>query len=192
MSDHDDILKSLFTTSTDTVFVDVLRREVWIDGDIEDHAARDVIRAVNYFKALNTSSIDVCINTNGGSLSEGLAIADYFRLMSSQGFVISTRVLGVAYSAGALIASSGTPGHRYALPSSRYLIHQLSASGVDGKMEELQSDIKNLRAMNEQMARMIAAVTDKTLAAVQKDLKKESFMSVDEAIKYGLVDHVIT
>ncbi len=192
MSDHDgELIRALFPTTTDTVLVDILRREIWIDGDIDDGVLRDVIRGLKHLTQLSAHPIDMYINSNGGAVSDGLAIADYMKYLTSKSLVIATRVMGVSYSAGALISSAGTRGHRWTLPSSRFLIHQLSASGVDGKMEELQSNMKNLEALNREITRQLVDSTNQPLRIIQRDLKQETYMSATEAQAYGLVDHII-
>lgn len=192
MSDFDvDTLRALFPTATDTVLVDLLRREVWIDGDIMEHVLRDMVRGLQQLAKASPHPIDIYINSNGGDVSSGLGIADFMRYLSSKSLVISTKVMGVAYSAGALISSAGTPGHRYAMPSSRFLIHQLRASGVDGNMEDLESDIKNLDAMNTQIVSLLVKATKQKRKKLVADLRQETYMSAEEAKTYGLIDHII-
>lgn len=192
MSDHDgELIRALFSTSTETVLVDVLRRELWIDGDIEAGVLRDVIRGLKHFTQLSSQPIEISINSNGGDASVGLAIADYIKYLTSKSLVIKTRVMGVAYSAGALISCAGTPGHRSTLPSSRFLIHQLSASGIDGNMEQIQQNIKNLEAMHKEITKQLVSSTGQSVRTIQRDLKQETYMSAAEAKAYGLVDHII-
>lgn len=192
MSDFDsDVLHALFPTASDTVLVDLLRREIWIDGDITDHTLRDVVRGMMQMTKHSPYPIEVYINSNGGDVSSGLGIADYFRHLSSKSFVIPTKVMGVAYSAGALISSAGTPGHRSAMPSSRFLIHQLRAAGVEGNMEDLESDIKNLEKLNDQITTLLVKATKQKKKRVVADLRQETYMSADEALNYGLIDHIL-
>lgn len=192
MSDFDtDTLRALFPTATDTVLVDLLRRELWIDGDILEHVLRDVVRGLQQMAKHSPYPIEMYINSNGGDVSSGLGIADFMRHLSSRSFVITTKVMGVAYSAGALISSAGTPGHRYAMPSSRFLIHQLRAGGVEGNMEDLESDIKNLDAMNTQIVSLLVKATKQKKKRLVADLRQETYMSAEEAKTYGLVDHII-
>lgn len=187
----DDILKALFQPSHDTVLVDVLRRQVWIDGDIDEHTARDVIRGVSHVLRLGPSMpVEVLINSSGGCALNGLAISDFFMQKSKEGSVISTIVYGASCSAAALISASGTKGHRKTFRSARFLIHQLSA-GVQGKHEELESSIGNLNKINDSYIEIISKITKKPIKAVGKDLSKEYFMSAAEAVKYGLVDHIL-
>lgn len=192
MSNSDsDLMQALFATTTDSVLVDTLRREIWIDGDIDAHVSRDFIRGVRHIEGLGANRVDVMINTNGGDVSEGLAIADYMRYMSTaKSLVIATKVIGVSYSAGALISSSGTKGYRFALPNSNFLIHQLRAGGVDGNMEDLQSEIKHLDTLNKLVTQVIVSNTGQNQFTVARDLKQETYMSAPQAIKYGLVDHI--
>lgn len=192
MSDFDsDVLRTLFPTSSDTVLVDLLRREIWIDGDITDHTLRDVVRGMMQMSKHSPHPIEVYVNSNGGDVSSGLGIADYFRHLTNKSFVIPTKVMGVAYSAGALISSAGTPGHRSAMPSSRFLIHQLRAAGVEGNMEDLESDIKNLEKLNDQITTLLVKATKQKKKRVVADLRQETYMSAEEALNYGLIDHIL-
>lgn len=192
MSDFDsDVLRTLFPTSSDTVLVDLLRREIWIDGDITDHTLRDVVRGMMQMSKHSPHPIEVYVNSNGGDVSSGLGIADYFRYLTNKSFVVPTKVMGVAYSAGALISSAGTPGHRSAMPSSRFLIHQLRAAGVEGNMEDLESDIKNLEKLNDQITTLLVKATKQKKKRVVADLRQETYMSAEEALNYGLIDHIL-
>lgn len=192
MSDFDsDVLRTLFPTSSDTVLVDLLRREIWIDGDITDHTLRDIVRGMMQMSKHSPHPIEVYVNSNGGDVSSGLGIADYFRYLTNKSFVIPTKVMGVAYSAGALISSAGTPGHRSAMPSSRFLIHQLRAAGVEGNMEDLESDIKNLEKLNDQITTLLVKATKQKKKRVVADLRQETYMSAEEALNYGLIDHIL-
>lgn len=192
MSDFDsDVLRTLFPTASDTVLVDLLRREIWIDGDITDHTLRDVVRGMMQMSKHSPHPIEVYVNSNGGDVSSGLGIADYFRYLTNKSFVIPTKVMGVAYSAGALISSAGTPGHRSAMPSSRFLIHQLRAAGVEGNMEDLESDIKNLEKLNDQITTLLVKATKQKRKRVVADLRQETYMSAAEALNYGLIDHIL-
>lgn len=192
MSDFDsDVLRTLFPTASDTVLVDLLRREIWIDGDITDHTLRDVVRGMMQMSKHSPHPIEVYVNSNGGDVSSGLGIADYFRYLTNKSFVIPTKVMGVAYSAGALISSAGTPGHRSAMPSSRFLIHQLRAAGVEGNMEDLESDIKNLEKLNDQITTLLVKATKQKKKRVVADLRQETYMSAEEALNYGLIDHIL-
>lgn len=192
MSDFDvDTLRALFPTATDTVLVDLLRREIWIDGDIMEHVLRDMVRGLQQLAKAGQFPIDIYINSNGGDVSSGLGIADYIRHLSSKSFVVSTKVMGVAYSAGSLISSAGTPGHRFAMPSSRFLIHQLRAAGVEGNMEDLESDIRNMEAMNTQIVSLLAKATKQKKKRLVADLRQETYMSAEEAKTYGLIDHIL-
>ena len=186
-NNHDDDCLSL-----DSILVDILRREIWIDGPIDGHIARDLVRGCRALLQLNRDvPISLWVNSEGGSVTDGLAIADYIQLVSRQGTPVATYVFGSAYSAAALIAAAGTKGLRYTLPSSRYLIHQLSASNIEGKMEQLESDVKHLNALNSSVANMLANITSQPLARGVADLKKETFLSAEEARRYGLVDQIL-
>lgn len=191
MSSSDtELLQALFATSTDTILVDPLRREIWIDGDITEHVSRDFIRGVRHMEALGATRVDIMVNSNGGDVSEGLAIADYIKYVGTKSLVMATKVIGVSYSAGSLISSSGTKGYRYALPNSNFLIHQLSAGGIDGKMEDLASEIRHLEMLNKLLIQQLSTNSGQSVFTITRDVKQETYMSAQQALKYGLIDHI--
>jgi len=182
---------SFFTGSDEeTSFVDLLRREVWIDGAIAPGFSSSIIRGMRQlFQISSEAPITVFLNSDGGDPHEAMAVADYLTAFNKQ-LVIKTSVIGVCYSAATLIAGAGTVGHRYAIPSAEWLIHQLSHGGVGGKIDVTEQQIVHLKSINNKIGRHLAKITGSNLSTIEALMNKESYLSITEAQAIGLVDKV--
>ena len=176
------------------VIIDSDRREIWVTGEIDEFVVRATMRGLGRIVSGSTRApVSLLINSEGGYLTDGLAMCDYMKWLQAkhQSLVIETRVIGMSYSAAAVISSSGTKGHRSVFKSGRFLIHQLSADNLNGKMEEIAKVTANLKAGNDCMALHLAENTGKSFEEICEHLKSETYMSADEAVKFGLVDTVL-
>jgi ATP-dependent Clp protease protease subunit len=104
---------------------------------------------------------------------------------------VYTYCIGQCASMGSIFLVSGEKGHRYALPNSRIMIHQVSG-GSQGTYEDMKRSINEAGRLNELLAGILANGTEKSLKEVKKDMDRDYFMSADEAMKYGIVDKVIS
>lgn len=93
-------------------------------------------------------------------------------------------------SAAALIMAGGAPGKRFALPNAKLMIHQGSA-GFRGTPADIQIQAKEVLALTRHVAELIAVHTGQTVEQVMQDIDRDRFMTPEEAVEYGLVDHVV-
>lgn len=93
-------------------------------------------------------------------------------------------------SAAALIMAGGAPGKRFALPNAKLMIHQGSA-GFRGTPADIQIQAKEVLALTRRVAELIAVHTGQTVEQVMQDIDRDRFMTPEEAVEYGLVDHVV-
>ncbi|MDR2897207.1 MAG: ATP-dependent Clp protease proteolytic subunit, partial [Spirochaetaceae bacterium] len=109
-------------------------RIIFIDGEISDVSADIVVAQLLFLESQNPEKdISMYINSPGGSVTAGLAIYDTMQHVRCD---IQTICLGQAASMGAVLLAGGTAGKRYALPSSRVLIHQ-PWGGVQGQAVDI-------------------------------------------------------
>ena len=134
------------------------------------------------------SDISLYINSPGGSVSAGLAIMDTMRLIPND---VSTLAMGLAASMGQFLLSAGTPGKRYALPHARVLMHQGSA-GIGGTAVDIEIQAQNLEHIRDVVLGLIAEHTGQPLARIERDSLRDRWFTAEEALAYGLVDHVVT
>ena len=104
---------------------------------------------------------------------------------------VSTIGVGLAASMGAFLLSSGTKGKRYALPNAEIMIHQ-PLGGASGQAEDVRIQADWLVNTREKLNRIISENTGQEISVVEKDTDRDNFMSAEDAMKYGLIDKVIT
>ena len=118
---------------------------------------------------------------------DGLAIYDTIQYIAPD---VQTIGIGLQASMGAFLLSSGTKGKRFALPSSRIMIHQPS-SGTQGKISDQEITLREGLFLKEQLNKILAKNTGQKLSKIEKDSDRDFWMSAEEAVAYGLVDEVI-
>jgi ATP-dependent Clp protease protease subunit len=162
-------------------------RIVFIDGEINDVTADLVVAQLLYLDAQDPDKdISLYINCPGGSVTAGLAIYDTIQHVRSD---VSTICLGQAASMAALILACGRPGKRFALPSSRVLIHQ-PWGGVQGQASDIGIQAREIIRLKKITIDYFAEHTGKSREDIAKDMERDFFMSAEEAVSYGLVDSV--
>ena len=164
-------------------------RIIMVSGEVNEAMASVVVSELLYLQSENPDApIHMYINSPGGSVVDGLAIVDTMNLISCP---VYTYCVGQCASMGSIFLVSGEKGHRYALPNSRIMIHQVSG-GSQGTYEDMKRSINEAGRLNELLAGILATGTGKTLKTVKNDMDRDYFMSADEALKYGIVDKVIS
>ncbi|MCA0438796.1 MAG: ATP-dependent Clp protease proteolytic subunit [Austwickia sp.] len=132
--------------------------------------------------------IQLWINSPGGSVPAMLAIRDVMRMIPND---VATINLGMAYSAGQFLLSSGTKGKRYCLPHARVLLHQGSA-GFGGTAMDIAIQADQLRATRDTVLSLVAEDTGQDVATIERDSRRDRWFSADEARDYGFVDRIVT
>lgn len=133
------------------------------------------------------ADIRLFINSPGGSVPGMLAIRDCMRAIPND---VVTVNLGMAYSAGQFLLSSGTRGKRYALARSKVLLHQ-GSSGIGGTAQDIAIQADDLRRTRDTVLELVAADTGQDIATVERDSRRDRWFSAEEALAYGFVDAVV-
>lgn len=164
-------------------------RIVFLGEDVNEHTANIVVAQLLHLAYDDPKKdIKLYINSPGGSVYDGLAIYDTIQYISPD---IQTIGIGLQASMGAFLLSSGTKGKRFALPSSRIMIHQPS-SGTQGKVTDQEITLRESIYLKRQLNEILAKNTGQKLSKIEKDVDRDYWMSAKEAVVYGLVDEVIT
>jgi len=164
-------------------------RIIFLGSPIDDHVANLVIAQLLFLEAENPErDINLYINTPGGSVTAGLAIYDTMQYIKPD---VSTICVGMAASMGALLLAAGTKGKRYALPHSRIMIHQ-PWGGVQGQAIDIKIHAEEIMRLRKILNEILAKHTGQPIEKIEKDTDREFFMSSDDALKYGIIDEVIT
>ncbi len=164
-------------------------RIIFVDGEINDLTADLVVAQLLFLESQDPErDINIYINSPGGSVTAGLAIYDTIQHIKSD---VQTICLGQAASMGALLLTCGSAGKRLALPSSRVMIHQ-PWGGVQGQATDIGIQAKEIVRLKKMTIDYFAHHTGKSTDDIAKDLERDFFMSAEEAVKYGIVDKVLS
>ena len=163
---------------------------IFLGQPIDDNVANLVIAQLLFLTAENPEKdISIYINSPGGSITAGLAILDTMRVVQPD---IVTYCVGQAASMAAVLLACGAKGKRYSLPNSRILIHQPSMSGLAGQATDIEIYAKEILRMRDTLNRIIAEATGQPLERIERDVERDYILGPDEALKYGLIDRVIS
>ena len=164
-------------------------RIIFLGSGVNDDVANLLIAQFIFLESEDPEKdINFYINSPGGSVTAGLAIYDTMQYIKPD---VSTVCIGQAASMGAVLLAAGAKGKRHALPSSRILIHQ-PMGGFQGQASDIEIQANEIIRMKESLNRLLMAHTGKTMKQIKKDTDRDYFMSSEEAVKYGLIDTVIT
>jgi ATP-dependent Clp protease protease subunit len=163
-------------------------RIVFLGTQVDDQSA-NLIGAQLLLLSAEEPDKDIAlyINSPGGSVTAGLAIYDTMQLIPCD---VSTVCMGLAASMGQFLLCAGTPGKRYALPHSRILMHQPSAS-FQGQAADIAIQAEQIIYMKRMMAERIADHTGQPIERIEADSDRDRWFTADEAKVYGIIDHVI-
>lgn len=163
-------------------------RTMIISQEIDAQLARSIYSRLILLEKDNAENpITVIINSSGGSADSGFGIYDMLRFVKSP---IITLTAGLCASAAVIIFLAGEKEKRFALPNSRFLIHQPSTSAV-GPAADLEITANEILKMRDQFNIIISAETGQDLKKVTADTNRDFWLSADEAVKYGLVKKIV-
>ncbi|TVR90642.1 MAG: ATP-dependent Clp endopeptidase proteolytic subunit ClpP [Spirochaetaceae bacterium] len=164
-------------------------RIVFLDGEIHDVTADLVVAQLLFLESVDPDKdINLYINSPGGSVTAGLAIYDTMQIIKP---AVQTICLGQAASMGAILLAGGEAGKRYALPSSRILIHQ-PWGGVRGQASDIGIQAREIVRLKKMLITYFAQHTGKPVEQVENDMERDFFLSAEESVAYGVVDQVLT
>jgi ATP-dependent Clp protease protease subunit len=162
-------------------------RIIFIGTDINDQVANVIVAQLLFLKMEDPKKdINLYINSAGGHITAGLAILDTMQFL---GCDINTYCIGQAVSMAALLLAAGTKGKRFALPHSRLMIHQ-PYGGVMGTSEDIALQAKEILTLKEITSTLMARFTGQTLEKALEDMERDFYMNPEQALKYGLIDHI--
>ena len=164
-------------------------RIIFLGEEVNDVTASLVVAQLLFLEAEDPNKdISLYINSPGGSVTAGMAIYDTMNYIKCD---VSTICLGMAASMGAFLLSGGTKGKRYALPNAEVMIHQPSG-GARGQATEIQIVAENILRTKKKLNEILAANTGQPLEVIERDTERDNYMTAEEAVKYGLIDAVIS
>jgi ATP-dependent Clp protease protease subunit len=164
-------------------------RIIFLGEEVNPHTANLVVAQLLFLQSEDPKKdIFLYINSPGGSVYDGMAIYDTMQYIKCD---VQTVGIGLQASMGAFLLSSGTKGKRFVLPHSKIMIHQPS-SGTRGKVSDMEIDLKESLAVRKLLNEILAKNTGQKLSQIEKDVDRDYWMTAEEAVKYGLVDKIIS
>jgi ATP-dependent Clp protease protease subunit len=165
-------------------------RVIMLDTDVNEHSASLIVAQMLFLEAENPDKdISFYINSPGGVITAGMAIYDTMQFIKCD---VQTIVMGQACSMGSFLANAGAPGKRMMLPYARHMIHQPSG-GARGMQSDIEIQYKEITKMKTILTELYVKhnTAGKTYQDFERDMDRDTFMSAQEALAYGLVDRVI-
>jgi len=164
-------------------------RIIFLGTEINDDVSNLIIAQLLFLQSEDAEKdISIYINSPGGVVTAGMAIYDTMQFLKCP---ITTYCVGQAASMGAVLLGAGTKGKRFALPNARIMIHQ-PLGGSQGQATDIEIQTKEILRMKKRLNEILAEHTGKPIKTIEKDTDRDFFMSAEEAVKYGLVDEVVT
>lgn len=162
-------------------------RMILIHGAIDEDLAARVITETLVLDAENHDPIKVLVTTPGGMVDVGFAIHDIFRFVASPVYTIGA---GFVASMGVPIMLSAPKERRFALPNTRFMMHQPS-TGAAGQASDIRITAQEILKVRERLNQLISEETGQPIEKVAQDSDRDYWIDADEAVKYGLITKVV-
>lgn len=165
-------------------------RRIFISDAVDGDSAGEIIRKIWFLELTNPGKpILFIINSPGGAVDSGFAIWDQIKMISSP---VTTLVTGLAASMGSILSLCAAPGRRFATPHSRIMIHQpLLAGVIKGQATDLEIQAREMLKTRNALIEIYVEATGKDFATIEKAIDRDTWMTAQEALEFGLLDRVI-
>ena len=178
------------------IYSRLLKDRIVFLGDEVNHVTANLVCAQLLFLEAEDPGKDIClyINSPGGSVHDGLAIADTMNFISCD---VSTMCMGMAASMGAFLLSQGTEGKRFILPTATVMVHEVSAV-TSGKAHEMEASFEHNKYLNNiLMERMYGRLSPSykenvTVDDFKKMARLDTWLNAEQSLEMGLVDRIIS
>ncbi len=163
-------------------------RIIFISGPIHDGMSTLVVAQLLFLEAENPKKeISMYINSPGGVVSSGLSIYDTMQYVRPK---IATMCVGQAASMGSLLLAAGEEDMRFCLPNSRVMVHQPSG-GFQGQASDIALHAQEILDLKKRLNMIYVKHTNQKIAAVEKALDRDNFMTSEQALEWGIIDKII-
>ena len=158
-----------------------------IFGEINDKIARSITERLLALASENDEPITLYISSPGGHVESGDVVYDIIKFIKPVVRVIGT---GWVASAAATIYLAADKENRFALPNTRFLIHQ-PLGGSRGDATDIAIQAEQIVKTRSRINQLIAEETGQPLDKVAQDTDRDYWMTVDEALSYGIVSKIV-
>ena len=165
-------------------------RIVFLNGPVDDNSANLIVAQLLFLESEDADKdINFYINSPGGVITSGMSIYDTMQFIKPD---VRTYVMGQACSMGSFLAQAGTAGKRFMLPYARHMIHQPSG-GARGMQSDIEIQYKEITKMKQILTELYVKhnTKGKTYEDFERDMDRDTFLSAQEALDYGLIDEIV-
>jgi ATP-dependent Clp protease protease subunit len=164
-------------------------RIIFVTGAIEDEMSALVVAQLLFLESENPKKeISMYINSPGGVVTSGMAVYDTMQFVRPE---VATLCVGQAASMGSLLLCAGAKGMRFALGNARVMVHQPSG-GFRGQASDIERHAEDIVKMKRRLNEIYVKHTGRDYDTIERTLDRDHFMSAEEALKFGIVDEVLT
>jgi ATP-dependent Clp protease protease subunit len=164
-------------------------RIIFLGTPITDQIANLIIAQLLYLDREDPDrDIQLYIHSPGGVITAGLAIYDTMQLIKAD---VSTICVGMAASMATVLLAAGTKGKRFALPNSTVHMHQ-ALGGAQGQAADIRIQAKEIDRLQNKIIDILSKHTGQPREKIERDADRDYYLPAEEAVKYGIVDEVLT
>lgn len=166
-------------------------RRIFLADAVDNESAAEIIRQIWYLELKDPGKpILFVINSPGGSVDAGFAIWDQVKMISSP---VTTLITGLAASMGSVLSLCAAPKRRFATPNARLMIHQPMIGGViKGQATDLEIQAKEMLKTHSALVNLYVKATGKDPQTIEKAIDRDTWLTVQEALEFGLLDGIVT
>ncbi len=163
-------------------------RIILVGTEINDQSANLTVAQLLYLSSQDPKEpIQMYINSPGGVVYAGLAIYDAMQSVSNP---IATVAVGLTASFGTVLLLGGTKGRRYALPNATIHMHQ-PLGGAQGQASEIEIQAREILRLKDRVNGIMSKHTGQPVEVIERDTNRDFYMNAEQALAYGLIDHVM-
>lgn len=167
------------------------QRKIFLWGPVMDESAKEIVAKLMYLEMTDPGKeITFYINSPGGVITSGMTIYDTMQMISSP---VATVCMGLAASMGSLLLCAGAKGRRFVWKHGKVMIHQPSIGGqIVAPATDIRIHANEIRKTKDVLNQILAKATGQDLAKIAQDTDRDYYMTAEEAVEYGIVDHIST
>jgi len=171
------------------IFSRLLKERIIMLSEEVNSVTASLVTAQMLFLAAEDPDKDIqfYINSPGGEITSGLMIYDTMQHIKPD---VQTICMGMAASMGAFLLAAGAPGKRFALPNAEIMIHQPSG-GAQGQASDIQIAAAHILRIRQRLNTILSERTGQPIKKIAADTDRDTWMTTEEAVAYGLIDHVM-
>jgi ATP-dependent Clp protease protease subunit len=163
-------------------------RIICVHGEVSDHMASLVTAQLLFLEAEHPDKpVYMYINSPGGLVTAGMAMYDTMQYIRPD---VHTICMGQAASMGSLLLAGGAPGCRFALPNARIMLHQPSG-GAQGMAADIAIQAEEILRTRARLNQLYVHHTGQPLKEIERVMDRDTFMDVEAAMKFGVIDKVL-